>query len=464
MSGFGDFLGRAGGAGEQLFVWSVLGQVVQSLTLPFMNALSQAMLEADPNVPLDPQTLAQLAARKLIEQDTAAGQASKSGIDGGHFAELVKGNMHAPDTSSVFELWRRGSIDVGGPDPEQASVRGALTDAGIHPTWHQHLLELRDQLPSSAEVLNAWLEGQIGPDEAHRRLRLAGMPEDWISTAYNANGQAPTPVQALELLNRGIIPERGTGPKSTSYEQAFLEGPWRNKWLTAFLALAEYLPPPRTITAMFHDGSLSHARAAELLAKQGLAPDLVAAYLAPTQASKSAPQRDLTKTELVALYRDKLLTKQEAHQALVKLGYSAHEADLELELVDAQLQAAQVRAGTSQVRTLFRGGKLTEPQAIGELVKLGVARDQAKLAVDTWSVTATHQTKDLTTAEVVAAWYYQLLTADDAIAILVGQGFTRFDAWVILSVRNKGALRDVPRPSSPYAPPPPTPPLPTPGH
>jgi hypothetical protein len=55
------------------------------------------------------------------------------------------------------------------------------------------------------------------------------------------------------MANRGIIPWSGSGPRSTSFEQAFLEGPWRNKWLGPFRKAAEYFPPPRTITAMYNE-------------------------------------------------------------------------------------------------------------------------------------------------------------------------------------------------------------------
>lgn len=455
MAGFGDFIGKAGGSAEQLFVWGVLQQVIGALTLPYLQALQQAMLETDPNTPLSPDVAATLAARKIIDAGKGAEQAKKSGIDPDLFAAMLAGTMRAPDISAVFELWRRGAIDVGGDDPQQVSVAGALTDQGIFPKWHAPLLKLATSVPTGAEVMNAWLEGQIDRSEAQRRWKQAGGDPTWFQTAYNANGQAPTPVQALELLNRGIIPLHGTGPEAVSYEQAFLEGPWRNKWLNAFVALAEYLPPPRTITAMFHDGQLSHDQAAVLLAKQGLSPELVAAYLAPGATSKTAADKHLAKADVLSLYEDKLIGRPEAVRALQSLGYTAHDATLIIDLADLRVTSAQLRAGIARTRTLFTAGKLTEQGAIDTLVQLGVKRAQARESVTTWALTAAHETKQLSASQIESAWYYNLISAEDAMTLLQRLGYDRFDAWIALSVRNKAPLRDVPRPPSPYGPPPP---------
>lgn len=458
MAGLGDFFSE-GSTAEQFLIWGVLQQILQPLLQPLTVELSKLVYSATPDVPLPAELVAQATARKIIDDGTGRDAANDTGIGGSDFEKLVSLALRAPDISTVFEAFRRNLIEQGNPNPDDVSVAGALTDMGIRPEWHPIITQLAVSIPTAAEVLNAWLEGQIEPAEAHRRLIEAGMDPTWIQTAYNANGQAPTPTQALELLNRGIIPERGTGPSSISYEQAFLEGPWRNKWLQPFLALAEYLPPPRTVTAMYHAGQLTHDQAASLLAKQGLAPELVQAYLSKASSAHTTTDKHLAKSEITALYQDRLMGHGDALAALQAIGYDAHDAGLILQLIDVRRAAAAATAGVTRIHTLFEAGKLTEPQAKAALVKLDVPADQAQQVIDAWAVTVQQATRTLSPAQIETAWYYEILRTEDALTLLQRAGYDEFDAWVLLSARGHGPLRDVPRPASPYPPPPP----PTPG-
>jgi hypothetical protein len=457
VPGFGEFF-KEGSAAEQFLIWGVLQQVLQPLLLPFTAELQKLVLSATPVMPLSPSVAAEAVARGFIDDGTGQDIANDNGIGQNDFHKLVKIASHAPDLSLAFELYRRGLIPEGSDDPEQVSLRGALTDAGIPAAWHDHAVKLAVSVPSQAQVLNAWLEGQITEGEARKRLKEAGMAEDWIDAAYNANGQAPTPTQALELLNRGIIPKMGTGPDSVSYQQAFLEGPWRNKWLQPFLALAEYLPPPRTVTAMYHSGQLTHDQAATALSKQGLSPEMVTAYLSKAQSATHATERHLTTSQITTAYADGIMTNKQALDALVALKFTDHDAKVILQLVDVRRATAQLNAGVSRVRALYEAGKVTADEATKLLTDLKVDGTQARAMVQVWHLTVSTRTRTLSAAQVESAFYYNLITAAEAMTMLQGMGYDEADAWLALAIRNKGTTGLPPRPASlPPAPPKPTP-------
>ena len=440
MAGFEDFIGRAGSSVEQLFVWQVLGQIIAAAGTPFLQALTQAVLEADPNTPLTPETAAALVARNLADNGPAAGQAKKSGIDAGQFAAMVDASRQSPPLAELLELWRRGEIGLGDGDPHTATVTGGLADAGVRPQWWGHLQALKVDWPSWQEIINAWLQGQISEADARGWLAKTSIPPDWIQIAYDATGQAPTPTQALELANRKIIPWDGEGPDSISYRQAFLEGPWRNKWEPVFRKLAEYVPPPRTITAMFHAGQLSHDQAAQYLMANGLAPDLADAYLAPGHtAAATAAEKHLAKTDIVTAYTDKIMSRGQALAALETLHYSATDAGFLLDLADLKETTAQLRAGITRVRSLFQAGKLTATDAATALHALGVTGSQAGDLITTWQIGQTHAAvRTLTPAQVEGAVKYGLITPDDAIARLVSDGYEPSEAWLALAVALHG--------------------------
>lgn len=449
MASLGGVFGE-GNTARQLLVWQVLAQVISNLAAPAFTELAKLSNSAAPVQPLDPVVAAQATARGHLSADDGRGYARQVGLDHPLFDIMTKVAQRAPDLSMAFELYRRKAIPLGSDDPAERSLRGALTDAGIPDAWHAAVTELAVAVPDQSQVLTAWLTGQITPAEAHERLLKAGMAPDWIESAYNAEGQAPTPTQALDLLNRGIIPEFGSGPGVVSYEQAFLEGPWRNKWLRAFLALREYLPPPRTVTAMYHAGQLDHAKAAELLRKYGLAADLAEAYLSKASSAHTATEKHLAKSEVTALFADKLMTREQAVKALEALKYATHDANLILDLVAAKEQASQTNQAVTRVRALYTAGKLTDSDAANLLHQLGVAATQTSAVIATWRLTKTHTTRLLTAAQVEGAWHYGVIDTRSAMTLLQGMGYDEFDAWVALSVRNHAPLSDYPRPASPF--------------
>lgn len=453
MPGLGDLFGR-GSIAEQFLLWGVLQQLLQPLLEPVITEISKEVNSKFPELPLTPAELAGQVARGLLDDSDAAGEASQSGLGATEFAKLVKAAAQSPALGTAVAAFQRGEIPAGDGDPLTPSLTGALADAGVRREWWPIVERLAVQIPSTAEVMNAWLEGQITEAEARTRYLAAGGDPTWFQTSYNANGQAPTPVEALELLNRGIIPQDGTGPDSISYHQAFLEGPWRNKWLTPFLALREYLPPPRTVTAMFHDGQLTHAQAAELLTKQGLAPDLVAAYLSPTSSTTSTTEKHLAKTDILALYTDGLMTSADATKALEAINYTAHDAALIIELQDVRIAAAQVSAGVTRVRGLFNSGKITATEAAAELVKLHVDAAQATELVNTWAITTSNEVRTLTASQIGRAWYYLLISADDAMTRLQALGYDAEDAYVLLGLEAKGPVPGLPNPLPKFTPPP----------
>lgn len=443
MSGISDLF-KADGTIAQFMLWNVLTQLLAPVLNPVIAELGIDVNQKFPIVPLSPSDAANLVARGFETEGTGKQIASFSGTSGENFDRLVDLAKHAPDLGAAIAALQRGYIPAGSDDPATVSFHGALTEAGIREEWFPVLDKLVVQIPTVAEVMNAWLEGQITEDEARTRYLAAGGDPTWFQTSYDANGEAPTPVQALEMLNRGLIPEEGTGPDSISYHQAFLEGPWRNKWFAPFLALRNYLPPPRTVTAMYHSGQLTHDQAAHYLTVQGLDPDLVVAYLSASSSTKTLTDKVLAKSDILALYKDKLLTRADAQTHLEALKYSASDANLILEISDLSAIKTALTAGVARLRTLFLAHKITEQDAQQSLVTLGIPAAQATQIIDTWQLTAVQETKTLTVAQIEGGWYYDVITTADAIDQIMALGYDETDAWILLTIKNKDPIKGSP--------------------
>ena len=56
--------------------------------------------------------------------------------------------------------------------------------------------------------------------------------------------------------------------------------------------------------------------------------------------------------------------------------------------------------------------------------------------VATWDIERSANLKVLTAAQIVDAWYVQIIGQDEALAELVAIGYTPRDAYIVLSIKN----------------------------
>jgi hypothetical protein len=441
--GIGESLG-GGGALTQIFTWQIAAQIITSLMNPTLTLVAARVNEANPVADLSPADLANAVVQSYIDHGDAAHQAARSGVGGDKFSVLVDlaGDALAPD--ALAEALRRGIIPEGGRGAGSTSFEQGIAEGRLKNKWAATVKELATKWPTPADALDALLKGQVSYDEGVALYTRFGGDPQYFSLLYNTVGNAPTPVEALEMANRGIIPWTGRGADVVSYEQAFLEGPWRNKWESPYRAIGEYLPPPRTVTAMVGNGSITEAEALSLLIKQGLTKDLAAAYVHDAQNSKSGKERELTVAQLLDMYGAGLIKADDARNLLVALKYSADSADELLAYKDLQRAIAAVNQAVARIHTLYVSHKITQAVAANGLNALKIPADQISTIVATWDIERAVNVRTLTAAEIADAWYEEIIGQDEALAELVALGYTPRDAWIRLSIKAKGKLPNAP--------------------
>lgn len=427
-------------------MYGILQQLLGGALGPAVSDIAQAVNSADPVNPLSPQELATLVARKFVDVGPAATEAAKSGLGPGRFDQLVQLASQPPSLGFIIAAYQRGIIGDGDAASHGLSLQAALADLGLEPQWADVIKQLTVSIPPTEAVMDAWLEGQIEEPEARTRYLAAGGDPTWFQSDYNRQGQAPTPVQALDMLNRGIIALDGTGPESTSYKQAFLEGPWRNKWEPAFEQLRYYLTPPRTITAQLREGSIDEALAIKWFTENGLDADTMAAYLRGASHTTTATQRELTKTEILGLYDNQLITTEQATTDLVAAKYTAADAALLLALEDKKRANAAVKTAVTRLQNLYLAGTNSVATTNAALHALGLNDQQVANLLTTWNLEQSAVTRTLSESQIVQAWHWQIFSADQAtnLAVAVSRlqalGYSVADARILIGINAHAPL------------------------
>jgi len=424
LSGLTGVLGGVLGEGSiarQFLVWGFLSSIVDAATAPFQQVIRDAVNSANPVVPLSPAELADMVVRGVAGNEWAIGEAKKSGITPELFALMVHNSGEPPALQEMLSLYRRGKID-------QTMLDHAIRQSRVRDEWIPtvHMMGLDE--PTPTDILQAYLEGQVDRGTAIELYTKLGGDMDYFQLLYDTRGSAPTPNEAALMARRGVIPWDGTGPDAVSYAQAFLEGPWRNKWSAAFRSVSNYVPPPRTVTALYREHAIDKTQALKLFELAGLAPELAGAFLVGASNTKVQAHRNLAIGTIEALYVEKAIDQPTALSMLGLLGYDQGEAHFILLVNDMKRYEHFLSTAINAVHTQYVAHKLKADMASNILDNLGVEHGQRDHLLALWLLERGARVRVLTPSEIRKAFKTGLINQDEATARLVDDGYSAPDA------------------------------------
>jgi len=395
---------------------------------------------------LSPADAAEAVVRGFLPDTAGIAVAALSGISQADFTVMVGLAGDAPGPTQLAEGLRRGAIpyDSGSPDAPgfvQGIRQGRLADK-----WIPLIQALALLWPTPVDALDATLKGQVTL-EAGKDLyaKLGGDPQ-FFTVLFDTQGEAPTPLELIEMANRGFIPWDGLGPDVVSYAQGFHEGRWRNKWQPVYQQFATYVPPESTVVTLLAHGAVTADQAAALLAKQGMTPDLIAAYIDEAHTEALSDYRGAAISSVVGSYHAQILSATDATTILEDMHVTPQAVELLLAYSDVQRAFEAVNSAVTRIRTLFAARKITLQTATDSLTKIGVPPASVAAVVQTWQVENSIAVRVLTEAQIADAFAAQILTQGEAQTELENLGYTPFDAWVLLSEKAKTQLPGKPGP------------------
>lgn len=439
MSGLEDVLG-AGDAAKQLFLWAVLNQVVTTLMGPYFEALQNKVQAATPVVPMSPADAAHAVVRSYMDDADGQAAAAQSGVSASVFEILKDLAGTAPSPEQLTEALRRGTIDRSGAGAASTSFEQGIKETNLLDKWQDVVAGLAQQWPSPADALRAALQGQVPEDQGQALYEKWGGDPQWYQIMFDSEGSAPTPVEAGEMALRGIIPWDGTGPQAVSYQQAFLEGPWRNKWADPFRQLASYWLTPSEIIEFYRYAVIDQPTAAAMLAGRGVAASDAALYLAYADANAIDDYRGLTEQAVLAMVSAGYTTDAQAKVMLKALHKGDAAIDQLITYAGLQRQITALGNAVDRIGNLYQGRKIDAATATQALNNLHLPAESVAPLIADWDAVASVNVKTLTETQIVDAAAAAIITVDEAMTELGSIGYTPFDSWLLLSIKAKAPL------------------------
>lgn len=444
MPGVLGNLGGAGSVAQQFLLWGVLAQLAGAVLTPITQQILDQIYPALPSAPISPEVAADLVLKGWWDMAAGAAEAKRSGVNEERFAQLVNDTGEPLALEQLLLAFRRGFLpwDAGKGGP--VSVMEGIRQSRVRDQWGGIVEQLRLVPIPVGECVAAVVKGQIPHAQGATIAYYNGISGDDFQILVNTYGNPPSPAELIELHRRGFIPLAGTGPDVLSLQQGIFEGNQKDKWWPAYAKLVEYLPPPRTITALERAGVLSPAEAQSLYQQHGLSAQLASAYSADASRQKIAKTRQLAEGTVLQLYRSRTVDEPTAATLLADLGYDAQESAWLLAWEDVHRELSAVNSAITKVGNQFVARHIGQTEATTALDALGLPSGQRDELLRTWSLERDAVVKVVTEAQIASALFYKVIDQPTAQAALESLGYDPWVAWLLLSNRAHAALPNEP--------------------
>lgn len=499
---------QAGGGGRAFGFGYLLGSAAFQAMDPVLQPLNHAVADLLQTGIFDPQTVAQLQARGIVDDAYGRSEAAGGNMSGEHYDKLVDAAQDRPAIGQVLDMWLKRQIsedDVNaalkhhtipefwwGPikalrrqflspaDLALANLRGNITDTvlteysaelGVTPDDMTVLVENTGEPPGIMEMLFLFRRGLIDQDRMTRAIRQSRIRNEWVDAVMDLRFAPMTTADAARAVVEGymtvdeggkvaeqnglvaehwpIIVESWGRPPSheqmmTLYhrkqatleqvKQAFKESDIKDKYIQQLIDLGRTLIPERLLVQALSRGVITHQEAHTALTERGYNDTDAETLIKLGSAERVSTQHALSRTDIVQMYTDSLMTRQVAHDHLTKLGYTEADATALLQLADAKAEASQRRVVIRGVESSVQAHRITEQEAINQLEAAGVDNTQARSLVSSWLKVRGQATRTLTEAQTVKAGQEGIISPQQAYDRLRAMGYDQDDTLILLRV------------------------------
>lgn len=387
--------------------------------LGFSGADAAALLELTTTI-LSPAELAAMWNRDIVDMNTGAREAAKSGVSATDFKRLTELGGDPLSPMDLGEAFRRGFID-------SERFRRGIVQGPLRKEWFDVLEKLQFRRMSTVDAASAVTQGHMSLAEGKRVAHENGLEPQDFATLIEIAGRPPGVDFALDALNRGLITQ-------AEFTTMFLESSIKNRYIGLMLEMRTRLIPQETARLLYRNGVYTEQETLSLLEKHGFSTRDAQALMELERVRGDDATRELTRSQIVDMYEERILDLQQTVELLLGLGFTEADAQAMVELADLQRLRKFINAAVTKVRSAYTTGRIDEITASSTLDRLGIPVAQRDDMLAIWDLERTTISKTLTASQIRQAYNKGLIDLNDAMARLTAQGYDDVDAELFLQL------------------------------
>ncbi len=355
------------------------------------------------------------------------------GISPEYLPHYIDGVLTKPDITTLIAYLRRVDPNLGTLDTE-------LRRIGVHEDYFDWYRTLAYPVPPIADLITMAVReaftpaiasrfGQYEdyPSELTRYAEMNGLSEEWSRRYWAAHWNLPSAQQGFEMLHRGVINEADLNLLLRALDVMPF---WREKLLAI-----SYNPLTRVdVRRMYGLGVISESDVVQAYMDAGYTRQNAERLRDFTVRNAVSSQSGLSVSKIVTAYKNGYMQRNEAYNAISRIGVRPQNISDILENADLQVGWQRAKDRLAAIKNLFKKDRLSESQARSELSALRIDSDKINLLIQQWvnEVEDAHGTL-LTKADVLSLVKKGLITTARAEQELSLLGYTTERANLLLA-------------------------------
>jgi hypothetical protein len=366
---------------------------------------------------LSPADLALAVLKAVLDEDAAREYAKQLGYTDDDFTVMLGNTGEPPGIMELLEAYRREFIDA-------ARLKHGVLQSRLRPEWLDVIEKLRYSPMTTADAARAVVENYMSDDEGAVIAQQNGLlPEHW-RFIVESWGRPLSHEQMMTLYHRGKV-------TLDEVHQAFRESDLKDKYIDQAVELGRTLIPDRLIVQAVEHGVMDKAVGLERLKERGYDPADAELLFALGVASRTTSHKTLSKGDILAMYADALMNREQAVKHLADIGYDQTDAGQMLDLADYKRKAALLKTTQRGIEASLKAHHISESQAVQALTTAGLDHAQAQTLVDEWLQQRGIVTRTLTEAQTIKAVADTIITPDDGRTRLKALGYSETDIDIL---------------------------------
>lgn len=371
-------------------------------------------------VPLSPQEAAQGWARNLVTDDFVHLVSRSAGLTNEDGDVLMGLAGEPPPTEALIEAWRRGIIT-------EADFDRGIVQGPIRNEWIPTIKALFEAVLTPQDAASAVTQGHLTYEQALAKARLSGVTEEDFRVIIDNSGLPPGIQFAIDAMNRGIVTRE-------QFTAMFLESRIKNKYIDLMLAMSQQLIPAETVRVAYRLGAYPKEKALQTLGAHGYSVPDAEALLALEDIRAREGTKELTRSQILSLFGDDIITEDEASSMLADMGFDDIEVQWMVALEEGNKVRRFVNSLVTKVRNAYVQGTMDDDEAVHTLTQAGIGPTQRDNLLALWDLERQSLTAQLTPAQIVSAVKKGLIDRAEGKDRLVARGYTEQDAEILISL------------------------------
>lgn len=391
-------------------------------TAPLAQNTVNQLWQAHRDMPLDLGVLIAGYRQGAFTFADAAELAGMHGISEGLFEKAFEAQLSPPPVETLITLVRRKKLDA-------SAMLAGFDRLGIDPDYKNQVAELLYGPPSPEAAILGVVQNHLDEQSARNIMLANGLDDGAYPWLYANMGRPPGTGQMIDAWNRGVA-----GVTQAVVEQAIRESDIKDKYVPVLVGLREHLLPQKTVVAGVHQGVISDALAAGMLAKLGISAQNAAFLIQEGHNNKITAHKQLSVSQIETAYRDGSIDRAQALAHLVALNYIDADANFILDLVDVAWQQALHAATIARVKALYLGHHIDRATASNDLDAASVSAPHRDLYLQQWDLVRATPTRELSESQAATAYRKLLIGEADFRTRLAALGYIAADIDLIVQL------------------------------